>query len=104
MAKTDPAARIALLDEELKRLHKELAVLDRQWAQKYRLGAFGLLALPAAYWGIAYSFIVLLCTPALIATQAYLIGVRRSECRELIGEAKRELASLRRSQPPAAAA
>ena len=85
-----------MLESEVTRLQKELAVLQRQWDQKYRLGAFGLLALPAAYWGLAYSLIIVLCTPALIATQAYLIGVRRNECRELIGEAKREIAMLRK--------
>lgn len=96
MSKTDPAARAAMLEAELVRLQKELGVLQRQWDRKYRLAAFGLLALPAAYWGLAYSVIFVLCTPALIATQAYLIGVRRNECRELIAEAKRELATLRK--------
>ena len=96
MSKQDPAARLSMLESEVTRLQKELAVLQRQWDQKYRLGAFGLLALPAAYWGLAYSLIIVLCTPALIATQAYLIGVRRNECRELIGEAKREIAMLRK--------
>jgi hypothetical protein len=104
MSKTDPAARIAMLEGELVRLQKELAILQRQWDQKYRLGAFGLLALPAAYWGLAYSVIIALCTPALIATQAYLIGVRRNECRELIAEAKRELTTLRKKLAPPTAA
>jgi hypothetical protein len=53
------------------------------------------MALPALYFGTLYAVIVLLCTPALVATQAYLIGVRRSECRELITDAKREIARLR---------
>jgi hypothetical protein len=100
MSKSDPAARVAMLEGELVRLQKELAILQRQWDQKYRLGAFGLLALPAAYWGLAYSVIIVLCTPALIATQAYLIGVRRNECRELIAEAKRELTTLRKKLAP----
>ncbi|MFN7699083.1 MAG: hypothetical protein ACK5U8_14375, partial [Deltaproteobacteria bacterium] len=96
MPKTDPSARLLILEAELARLQRELAVLDRQWSQKLRLGAFGLLAIPALYWGPEYAVIILLCTPALIATQAYLIGVRRNECRELIGEARRELATLRK--------
>jgi len=87
--------RETLLTEELERLKKELAVLDRQWARKHYLGAFGLLAIPAYFYGVAYTIIVLLCTPALIAVQAYLIGVRRNECRELIAEARGELARLR---------
>jgi hypothetical protein len=103
MSKTDPVARAALLDRELERLNQELAVLNRQWDQKYRLGLFAVLAIPVAYWGLAYSVIVILCTPALIATQAYLIGVRRAECLELIGEAKRELATLRKKSSPAKA-
>ncbi|MBN8609509.1 MAG: hypothetical protein J0L92_02935 [Deltaproteobacteria bacterium] len=95
MAKTDPRARVTLLEGELSRLQKELAILDRQWARKHLLAAFGLVALPALYFGTLYAVIVLLCTPALVATQAYLIGVRRSECRELIEEARREIAHLR---------
>ncbi len=87
--------RETLLTEELERLKKELAVLDRQWARKHYLGVFGLLAIPAYFYGVAYTIIVLLCTPALIAVQAYLIGVRRNECRELIAEARGELGRLR---------
>lgn len=90
-----PAARAAVLVEEVARLERELAVLERQWARKHYLSAFALLALPALYFGGLYAVIVLLCTPALVGTQAYLIGVRRSECRELIREAQRELAQLR---------
>lgn len=107
MAKTDPAARITLLEGELDRLRKELAILERQWARKHLLAAFGLFALPALYFGALYAVIILLCTPALIGTQAYLIGVRRSECRELIEETKRELARLKglatRTETPAGA-
>lgn len=95
MAKPDSPARIPILEAELVRLRGELAILERQWARKHLLAGFGLLALPALYFGALYAVIVLLCTPALVATQAYLIGVLRSECRELIEEAKREIARLR---------
>ncbi len=95
MAKTDTVARITLLEGEVDRLRKELAILERQWARKHLLAAFGLLALPALYFGTLYAMIFLLCTPALVATQAYLIGVRRSECRELIEESRREIARLK---------
>lgn len=87
--------RETLLGDEIERLKKELAVLDRQWDRKHYLGAFGLLAIPAYFYGLAYAIIVILCTPALVAVQAYLIGVRRSECRELLAEARGELARLR---------
>lgn len=96
MASADPK-RTALLEAELQRLEREHAVLDRQWNRKHWLGGFALLAIPAAYWGFAYVFMVLLLTPSLIAVQSYLLAVRRNECRELMAEAKHELASLRRA-------
>lgn len=91
--------REAKLAAELERLQKELAVLERQWSRKHLLGLFGLFAIPAYFVGPAYALIVIVCTPALIGTQAYLLGVRMAECKELIAETRMELARLR----PAAA-
>jgi len=95
------AERAEMMVEEIERLKKQLAVLDRQWSPKHYLALFGLLAIPAFFAGVMYGVIVLLCTPALVLTQAYLVGIRRAECRELIAEARRELARLR---PPEAQA
>lgn len=89
--------RERLLHAELARLRSELAVLERQWERKHWLAAFGLCAIPAYFWGPVYAAIVVLCTPALVAVQAYLLAVRRSECQELIAEAEEELARLRRA-------
>lgn len=96
--------RIAMLEAELIRLDGELAILNRQWSRKHLLAVFGLLAIPAYFlFGGLVAGVVLFCTPALIATQAYLVGVRRMECRQLIAETHRELARARRSVAPAPA-
>jgi hypothetical protein len=87
-----------MLTAELERLHEELAILQRQWDRKHLLGLFGILAIPAYFVGPAYALIVVICTPALIGTQAYLLAVRMAECKELIAETRGELARL---QPPA---
>lgn len=101
MSAANADERGALLAAEVERLQKELGILQRQWDRKHLLGLFGLFAIPAYFVGPAYAVIVLLCTPALIGTQAYLLGVRMSECKELLAEARTELARLR---PPAEAA
>jgi hypothetical protein len=97
--------RIAMLEAEVTRLHGELRILDRQWSRKHLLAAFGILAIPAYFlFGGVVAAVVLVCTPALIATQAYLVGVRRLECRQLIEETKRELAYAQQRAASAAAA
>lgn len=87
-----------LLRAELKRLEAELVILETQWNKKHHLAAFGLLTFPAAYfWGLPAVMLGLLATPSLVLTQAYLIGVRRHECRQLIDESTRALARLERA-------
>ena len=89
--------RIAMLEAEVTRLTGELRMLDRQWSRKHLLAAFGVLTIPAYFlFGGLVATVVLICTPALIATQAYLVGVRRYECRQLIDETRRELAYAQR--------
>ncbi len=84
-----------LIEAELKRLEVELGVLERQWNRKHYLALFGLLTIPAYfYWGIPALMLGVLATPSLVLTQAYLIGVRRSECRELIAESEQRLKRL----------
>jgi hypothetical protein len=84
--------RIAMLETEIARLKGELAKLERAWERRYHLAAFGLSAIPTYFlFGSFVAAVVLVCTPALIATQTYLVGVRRIECRQLIEEMTREL-------------
>lgn len=92
-----------LLDAEVKRLVREIAILDRQWRLKYRLAVLGLLSIPVYFIaGRFWAVIVLIMTPALVATQAYLLAVRLSEARELLDEAKKYLRASRTPKPPAA--
>jgi hypothetical protein len=87
-----------LLEAEVVRLQRELVLLEQQWKKKHWLALFVVAAIPAFFvFGRLVAGIVVLCTPALVATQAYLLAVRRTECRQLIEEAKRELALL---EPP----
>lgn len=93
--------RKALLEAEVARLQAELATLERQWDRKHRLMLFGLAAIPAyLLFGGLVAAVVLLCTPALVATQAYLLYVRRMECRQLIDETRREIDRLDRADEP----
>lgn len=88
--------RIAMLEAEVTRLEGELRALDRHWARKHHLAVFALLAVPAYFlFGGVVATVIVLCTPALVATQAYLLAVRRVECRQLIDETRRELSYAR---------
>lgn len=96
------ADRIPLLEAEVKRLEHELAILQRQWDRKHYLWAFGVLVVPAYFvFDALIALVVALCTPALVATQAYLLAVRRAECRQLITETKRELDFAKLGASPA---
>jgi hypothetical protein len=89
------AKKKALLEAEITRLDKELGILQRQWDKKERLLLFGLAAIPVYFvWGGFGAFVVIACTPFLLLTQAYLLGVRRVECRQLIAEARKDIARL----------
>ena len=90
------AAKIAMMEAEIARLRSELATLERQWSRKHLLALFGLAAIPCYFvFGPLIAGVVLVCTPALVATQAYLLYVRRAECVQLIDETRRELAIAR---------
>ena len=89
--------QLRLLDAEVIRLTREIAVLDRQWERKYRLALIIVLAIPLYFLaGRFWAGIVIVMTPALVATQAYLLTVRRAEARELYAEAKHAAAAIRR--------
>lgn len=82
-----------MMEAEIARLRSELATLERQWARKHLLALFGLAAIPCYFLlGPLIAGVVLVCTPALVATQAYLLYVRRTECAQLIEETSREIA------------
>lgn len=88
--------RIPLLEAEVRRLDDELALLERQWNRKHWLALFALLGIPAYFvFGGLVAFVVVICTPALVGTQAYLLWVRRGECRQLLAETRRDLDTLR---------
>lgn len=100
MAGDDP--RIPLMEAEIERLRAELATLERQWSRKHLLALFGLAAIPCYFlFGPFVAGVVLLCTPALVATQAYLLYVRRAECVQLIAETRSEIAISRGGPAPA---
>lgn len=88
-----PDERIGLLNAEIGRLESEIVVLDRQWSKKHWLALFGLVAIPLMIAGVAplWIAITVIATPCLVATQAYLLYVRRRECHELIAQAKQDL-------------
>jgi hypothetical protein len=88
------ASRRELLEAEITRLHAELASLDRQWARKYWLGLFALAAVPAWFLSETVAMATLISSPILVGVRAYLLAVRREECRQLIHETQRELQLL----------
>ncbi len=92
-ARTDERHRI--LTDEVARLERELGVLEAQWNKRHYLLLFGLLTIPGYFWlGPSALALGLIGTPALFATQSYLLAVRKSECAQLIAEAKRAIARL----------
>ncbi len=96
LAPSPVSERERLLEAEVVRLREQLAILEAQWKKKHWLALFGLLAIPlfvlvpSPLWGIG----ALMATPCLVLTQAYLIGMRRAECRELIRACQRDLTKL----------
>lgn len=93
-----------LLEAEIGRLQSEITVLDRQWNRKHWLGLVALAAIPLMIAGAQPMWIVIavLAAPCLVATQAYLLYVRRRECHELIAQAKRDVTRVSVPSPKAA--
>ena len=95
------ASRASLLQAEVKRLENELKTIQTQWNKRHYLFAFIILTVPAYFFlGKTYAVIGVLCTPALYATQSYLLYIRRNECRELIAEAQRDIKQIATSAKP----
>ena len=90
----------AKLEAELVRLRGHLASLRSDWERLRYTPALLLLAVPAFLLaGPLFAALTVLLVLSLIATAAYLIGVRRREYAGEIAEVKRELAL---SRPPPA--
>lgn len=91
-----------LLSAELVRLEGELGVLEAQWNRRHYLLLFGFLTIPGYLWlGPSALALGLIATPALFATQSYLLAVRKAECVQLIAEGKVTLLRLRPPAPTA---
>jgi hypothetical protein len=90
------AERTQKYEAELARLDQLYAHLEQLWTQVPR---YGLLALAAPFvWYFAsfgWAFTTLLVTAALVATQAYLIAVRKNENRFNRNLVARDLENLR---------
>lgn len=102
MAAAQAERRAELLRAEITRLETEIGVLERQWNKKHWLALFGLVAIPLMIAGVSplWVAITIIATPCLVATQAYLLYMRRAECRELISQAKIDLDFVQRGGPP----
>lgn len=89
----DSEERSDLLKAEIVRLETEIVVLDRQWNRKHWLGLVALVAIPLMIARVPplWVAIAVIAAPALVATQAYLLYVRRRECRHLIEQARQDL-------------
>ncbi|MEM1418812.1 MAG: hypothetical protein AAGH15_28210 [Myxococcota bacterium] len=86
------------LEAELTRLRKNLADLRVDW-ERLRYAPAGLVLVVPGFLaaGPLGAIVALILVMSLVATAAYLIGVRRREYAQEIADVKRELAM---SQPP----
>jgi hypothetical protein len=75
-------ARIQKYETEIERLDQLHAELDQLWTKVPRYGYLALFAPLVWYFkGLGWAFVELLVVASLTGTQAYLIGVRKSENR-----------------------
>lgn len=89
-------ARIEKYETEIARLDELHRELDDLWEKVPRYGYLALLAPIVWYFsGFGWAFVELLVTGALVGTQAYLIGVRKSENRWNRERLVEDLARLR---------
>ncbi len=81
-AEMDDEARIRKYELEIERLDQLHAELEELWTKMPRYGYLALLAPVIWYFaGFGWAVVELLVTAALVGTQAYLIGLRKSENR-----------------------
>lgn len=77
----------------MERLESEAKVLERDWRRIPWLFVFVLSAVPAyLIWGNTAAIYAILCTPCLVGTAAYLLGVRRAENQQSLRELQQQLA------------
>jgi hypothetical protein len=96
--------QIKLYETELARLGELDRDLIRLWAQIPRYGWLALITPVVWHFsGLGWAIVALLIVGALVATQAYLIGVRRNEIRWSKKLLIEDLAQLKRAseRPPA---
>jgi hypothetical protein len=97
----DPQARIAKYEAELRRLDVLYRELDELWDRVPRYALLALLAPVVWYFkGWGWALVEVLVTAALVGTQAYLIGVRKSENRWTYESLQEDLARLRSHPEP----
>jgi hypothetical protein len=78
----DEQDRIHLYEQEIARLDQLHTELEGLWHHVPRYALLALLAPPVWYFAsFGWAVVELLVTAALVATQAYLIGVRKNENR-----------------------
>jgi hypothetical protein len=97
-------ARIEKYEVEIRRLDQLHAELDELWTKVPRYAYLGLIAPVVWYFaGLGWAIVELLVTAALTGTQAYLIGVRKSENRWNREQLVADLNRLRAEDPEVAA-
>ena len=96
--------RIAKYEAEIRRLDELHDELDQLWAKVPRYGYLALLAPVIWYFaGFGWALVELLVTAALVGTQAYLIGIRKSENRWNRQQLVQDLARLHAERAASAA-
>jgi Flp pilus assembly protein TadB len=88
--------RIKKYEQEIARLDQLYIELDGLWEKVPRLFIFAIGAPFVWYFvSLGWAFVELLITLALVGTQAYLIGLRKSENRWNREQVREDLARLR---------
>jgi hypothetical protein len=88
--------RIRKYEDEIARLDQLYVDLDRLWARVPQLAFFAIFA-PFIWYFVSggWAVVQLMVTAALVGTQAYLIGVRKSENRWNRESVREDLEKLR---------
>ena len=98
-AAADTDERIELLRRRVTFMEGQCAELEGAWSRVPRLGLAAVLAVPAAFvWGFGAAVVVVVLTGGLLATGAYLTGVRRGWAKSELANTRRDLARLQKSR------
>lgn len=93
-------AQIRKYEIEIKRLDDEYADLEMLWTKVPRYGYLALFApLVWIFASFGWALVELLVTASLVGTQAYLIGVRKSENRWNRASLVEDMTRLRSGEP-----